>query len=123
MASQQALATAAGVSMRTVGSLERGDPVAFATLHAVERALGWRAGAASDVLAGDQPEERPARQPTRQPSSVLDEIRAASPEELVKMRHMYAEFRGAKEADEWLSWAIRLQRGDIGAAAETPAAG
>lgn len=44
-----------GVSVRTLGNLERGQSVSRETLAAVERALGWEPGSAEAVLSGGTP--------------------------------------------------------------------
>jgi transcriptional regulator with XRE-family HTH domain len=54
-ASQEELAEAAGVSLKTVGRLENGASVASATLGKVERALKWKPGSMRAVLIGREP--------------------------------------------------------------------
>ena len=56
---QQALADAAGVSLRTVGSYERGDTTPDSGIPAgfrkVARVLGWAPNSIEDILAGGSP--------------------------------------------------------------------
>ncbi|WP_216918041.1 helix-turn-helix domain-containing protein [Nocardia noduli] len=72
MYTREDLARGAGVSVRTLGTLERGDRLlGRAVLEKVERALGWRSGSALAVLAGEQPQvvlDRPV------PAEVLEAI-------------------------------------------------
>lgn len=52
---QADLADAAGVALRTVGTIERGDRVRATTLAKIEQALGWKPGSADAVLRGGEP--------------------------------------------------------------------
>lgn len=45
-----------GLSLRTVSSLERGRPARAKTLAVIERALGWSAGKAEEILIGPPPD-------------------------------------------------------------------
>ncbi|MGN2639031.1 helix-turn-helix domain-containing protein [Nocardia takedensis] len=72
MYTREDLAREAGVSVRTLGTLERGDRLLRrAVLDKVERALGWRSGSALAVLRGEQPQvvlDRPV------PADVLEAV-------------------------------------------------
>lgn len=53
---QADLAGAAGVALRTVGTIERGDRVRATTLAKIEQALGWKPGSADKILRGGEPD-------------------------------------------------------------------
>lgn len=57
---QQDLADAAGVAVRTIGALERGERVRASTVAKIERALDWLPGSASTVLHGGEPDTKDA---------------------------------------------------------------
>lgn len=56
---QELLAAAAGVALKTVGRLERGESVSNSTLSKIERALSWAPGSMRAILAGGDPTELP----------------------------------------------------------------
>lgn len=57
---QRDLADLAGVALRTVGTIERGERVRPVTLAKLERALDWLPGSASAVLHGGEPTTKDA---------------------------------------------------------------
>lgn len=104
--SYEAFAKAARISIRTIGSIERGDSIPSSrTATKLEKALGWESGSVDAVLRGGHPVLAGLEHRTQ--SGVLDRIRASTPEDLLAARHMYAEFHGAEAADAWLIWAMR----------------
>jgi transcriptional regulator with XRE-family HTH domain len=52
---RRALATATGVTERTLGKLENGHRVSASTLGAIENRLGWPPGSCRRILAGEEP--------------------------------------------------------------------
>lgn len=56
LTSRDALATATGVTERTLFTLEKGRRVGDNTLTAVELAVGWKPGSAHKILAGGEPD-------------------------------------------------------------------
>lgn len=61
MMSQAALAEAAGISLSTIGRLERGLPVTAAVQGRIENALRWRRGAIDELFRGGEPEDLPGK--------------------------------------------------------------
>jgi transcriptional regulator with XRE-family HTH domain len=55
MRNQSDLAEAAGLSLRVIGAMERGEKVSPTSIIDVELALGWAAGSADSVLSGGEP--------------------------------------------------------------------
>lgn len=113
--STRQLAIAVDITEKTIGKLERGQPVNTSTLAAVEAALQWSPGSAAAVLAGGEPTPRRAAPDASVPatagsSTALRRILDATPQELVDMRAAYAELEGAAAADRWLAKAIELHR-------------
>jgi transcriptional regulator with XRE-family HTH domain len=106
-------AGALGISFRTIGNLERGQPVGGNTLVAVERLLRWSTGAVDELLAGGEPGrlvDVPKYGTLRDPvSAVRAKIINASPDELVEMRSLVEEVQGREAADEWLRKALALR--------------
>jgi hypothetical protein len=66
MRDRQALASATGVTDRTLGKLENGKRVSASTLGAVENQLGWAPGSCRRILAGGDPVTGPAGPQARQ---------------------------------------------------------
>ncbi len=62
MRDRRAFAEATGVTERTLGKLENGQRVSPSTLGVVENLLGWAPGSCRRVLAGGEPNARPAEQ-------------------------------------------------------------
>lgn len=71
---QDDLAEAAGVSRRTIGTLERGGKVSSPTLRAVEIALRWTPGSADDVLRGGRPTPIEQSTATPPPPDLRDDV-------------------------------------------------
>ncbi len=63
-----------GISVVTVGALERGNSVSDPTLVAVEDALGWPAGQAQKVLAGTGGSERDGVTPQQHAEDLISQI-------------------------------------------------
>lgn len=61
--SQEDLADAADVSLKTIGRLEAGNRVSSTTLGKVELALGWVPGSLRTILAGGEPTPIPKPEP------------------------------------------------------------
>jgi hypothetical protein len=59
MRDRRALATATGVTERTLGKLENGQHVSASTLGMVENRLGWAPGSCRRILAGGEPNAGP----------------------------------------------------------------
>ena len=55
MRDRRALATATGVTERTLGKVETGKRVSASTLAALENHFGWAPGSCRQVLAGGEP--------------------------------------------------------------------
>lgn len=73
MRSQQALADAAAVDVKTVGKIERGEKVGENSLIAIDIALDWTPGrGVAALLAGEQPEDRDKGGEPEQQSSEPD---------------------------------------------------
>jgi hypothetical protein len=53
---RRALATATGVTDRTLGKLENGQRVSASTLGVIDNHLGWAPGSCRRILAGGEPE-------------------------------------------------------------------
>ncbi len=62
MRDRRAFAEATGVTERTLGKLENGQRVSPSTLGVVENHLGWSPGSCRRILAGGEPDSRPAEQ-------------------------------------------------------------
>ena len=60
MKDRRAFAEATGVTERTLGKLENGQRVSPSTLGVVENHLGWAPGSCRRILAGGEPNARPA---------------------------------------------------------------
>jgi len=60
MKDRRAFAEATGVTERTLGKLEHGQRVSPSTLGVVENHLGWAPGSCRTILAGGEPNARPA---------------------------------------------------------------
>ena len=55
MRERRALASATGVTDRTLGKLENGQRVSASTLAVIENELGWSPGSCRRILAGAEP--------------------------------------------------------------------
>jgi transcriptional regulator with XRE-family HTH domain len=55
MRERRALASATGVTDRTLGKLENGQRVSPSTLAVIENELGWSPGSSRRILAGGEP--------------------------------------------------------------------
>ena len=55
MRDRRALATATGITERTLGKLENGQRVSPSTLGVIENVLGWAPGSCRRILAGNEP--------------------------------------------------------------------
>lgn len=55
---RRALSAASGVTDRTLGKLENGQPVSPETLAAVEALVGWKPDSARRILHGGEPDTR-----------------------------------------------------------------
>lgn len=55
---RRALSAASGVTDRTLGKLENGQPVSPETLAAVEALVGWKPDSARSILYGGEPDTR-----------------------------------------------------------------
>jgi Helix-turn-helix len=53
---RRALATATGVTDRTLGKLENGQRVSASTLGVIDNHLGWAPGSCRRILSGGEPE-------------------------------------------------------------------
>lgn len=108
--SQQALADAASVSLRTIGSLERGESVGRRTLVRIEQALRWRPGSAADVLAG-RPVDPSADAPPFAPTvdSARQQVLEATHEQLVQIATLIQALQGAAAAEEFLRKALQMR--------------
>jgi hypothetical protein len=60
MRDRRALATATGVTDRTLGKLENGQRVSASTLGVIENQLEWAPGSCRRILAGGEPAAGPA---------------------------------------------------------------
>lgn len=69
MRSQQALADAADVDVKTVGKVERGEKIGENSMIALDIALGWKPGRGiGNLLANEQPEDVTASSAEPQPA-------------------------------------------------------
>lgn len=113
--SQQQVADAARVSLRTVASLESGQPAKERTLVRVERALEWTAGSMDAVLDSDVGEATPisvrATSKTDGEDDPVALILNADSEELFAMyRTVEADSRyGQIGAERWLLDALKVR--------------
>jgi transcriptional regulator with XRE-family HTH domain len=111
-ATTRALAGALGISHRTIGNLERGEPVGANTLAAVENVLGWQPGSAEETLAGGEPVPRETTgrgTAVDAESSTRTRIVRASVDELMEMRALVREAMGEEAADVWLRAALQIR--------------
>ena len=73
-ASLEAWSERIGVSGKTLGKLERGNPVRTATLVAIEAALGWPPGYARNLLDGGAAQQEPNGERRYDLSVTADEL-------------------------------------------------
>lgn len=111
---QTDVSKAAHLSHPVITAIENGGKYKPVSLEAVALALGLRPGAAQAYLAGDDTAiaELTATAPAAQPAqpSRYERIMTATPEELVDMRDLVAEFLGEDEARRWLAAVIETLR-------------
>ncbi|HEX3783697.1 MAG TPA: hypothetical protein VHX38_28880 [Pseudonocardiaceae bacterium] len=93
---QEALADAAGFSVKTVTRIEGGTAVSSSTLGKLERGLRWMPGSVRAVLAGGLPTEQP--EPEAEP---IDPVKARLlREEFADLRRKYGAKRALRLIDE-----------------------
>lgn len=114
--SQQALADAAKVSLRTIPNLEGGQPAKDRTLARIERALGWAPGSIDTILDVEGGEPSPlAAEPALESTQGVDDpvalILDADLDELIDMcRTVEADPKyGIAGAEAWLLRALKLR--------------
>lgn len=124
MRTTRQLATAVGITEKTIGRLEAGHSVRAGTLAAVERALDWLPGSMLDLLNGGEP--RVATQRAGTPAEAdtgtggttwgdtLDpviraELLGKTYEELLRMRAYWAAEAGDALADRWLAHVMEMR--------------
>jgi transcriptional regulator with XRE-family HTH domain len=112
--SVRAAAKAAGVDRATWGSLEDSTRATRTQYFAgIERALEWAAGSCEVILDGGEPALGGVTAAVSGEQRVDDaraEILSATPGDLIKMRRLIEEVRGAVEADAFLRQALEMQR-------------
>lgn len=113
--SQQALADAANVSLRTIANLEAGQPAKERTLARIERALRWIPGSVDTILDGGEPSELQAENLDEVVDESVDAAEAAiinaSNTELVRLFRIVEAGRGitSSDADQWLVDALDMR--------------
>jgi transcriptional regulator with XRE-family HTH domain len=93
-------AARAGVSARTLLKLERGEHVRMGTVYKIEQALGWRAGAAEDILTGRTSPAEQAASPAGGDEPLTEQDRL-----MLEMLRMY---RGQELTAEQARKALRI---------------